>query len=118
MLLPSRARLFQPPRRDKALAAEGVEQKAIMQGAGKQPQTDSALKQALSHPRRLEMLGYLAQKKGAGTDEAELVEALGLSASRVRYHLLVLSNAGLIAHLDDQELGRSDRFVAAASASL
>jgi len=90
----------------------------LMQGESKQPQTDSALKQALSHPRRLEMLGYLAQKKGTGTDEAELVEALDLSASRVRYHLLVLSSAGLIAHLEGREQGRTDRYVAASSAGV
>lgn len=113
--LPSRVRLFQPPRRDKALAAEGVEQKAIMQGKGKQPQADPALGQALSHPKRLEILGYLMEKKEAGTDEEELVEALGLPSLRVGYHLSVLQGADLIAHADDLEQGR---YIASASAGL
>ncbi len=107
--------MFQPPRRDKALAAEGVEQKALMQDDGKHPQTDPVLEQARSHPKRLEMLRYLVQKKGTGTDEAELVEALDLSAPRVKYHLLVLRSADLIAHADDPE---QCRYIAAASAGL
>lgn len=88
-----------------------------MQDEGKQHQTDPVLERALSHPKRLEMLGYLAQKKGEGTDEAELVEALDLSTPRVKYHLLVLSSAGLIAHLEDQELGAAG-YIATASAGL
>jgi DNA-binding transcriptional ArsR family regulator len=92
-----------------------VEQKTIMQGEGKQPQADPVLEQALSHPKRLEILGYLVQKKGTGTDEAELVEALDLSAPRVKYHLLILQNADLIAHVDDLAQGR---YIAAASAGL
>jgi predicted ArsR family transcriptional regulator len=62
------------------------------------------------------MLGYLMQKKGMGTDEAELVKALDLSASQVRYHLLVLSSADLIAHVDDWKQGTAGRYVAASSA--
>jgi len=105
--------LFQLPRRDKALAAEGVEQKAIMQDEGKQSSpTDSALKQALSHPRRLDMLGYLMRKRGTRTDEAELVEALDLPAPKVKYHLVILQGADLIAHTDDPTQG----YIAAASA--
>jgi DNA-binding transcriptional ArsR family regulator len=95
-----------------------VEQKAIMQDEGKQPQIHPVLEQALSHPKRLEILGYLMRKKGAGTGEAELVEALGLTASRVGYHLLVLGNADLIAHVDDREQGTAGRYVATASTSL
>jgi len=89
-----------------------------MQGEGKQPQTDPVLERALSHPKRLEMLGYLMQKKGTGTDEAELVEALDLSALRVKYHLAILQSADLIAHVDDLEQGTASRYIAAASAGL
>jgi|GEM_PF-1052707 len=88
-----------------------------MQGEGKRPQTDPVFERALSHPKRLDMLGYLMQKNGTGTDEAELVEALDLSAPRVKYHLLVLQSADLIAHVDDLE-GTANRYIAAASAGL
>jgi hypothetical protein len=100
----------------KALAAEGVEQKATMQGESKQPSPkDPVLERALSHPKRLAMLGYLMEKKGTGTDEEELVEALSLFAPRVKYHLLVLQNADLIAQADDLE---QSGYIAAASAGL
>jgi DNA-binding transcriptional ArsR family regulator len=62
------------------------------------------------------MLGYLVEKKGVGTDEGELAEALDLSASSARYHLLVLGSVDLIAHVDDRKQGTDDRYVAAASA--
>ncbi len=88
-----------------------------MQDEGK-PQTDPVLERALSHPKRLEMLGYLMQKKGTVTDEAELVEALDLSTPRVKYHLLVLQSADLIAHVDVLEQGTTSRYIAAASAGL
>jgi DNA-binding transcriptional ArsR family regulator len=82
-----------------------------MRDESKQPPTDSVVKRALSHPKRLEMLGYLRQK-GTGTDEAELVTALDLTAPRVKYHLSVLRSAGLIAHVE----GRKQGYIAAASA--
>jgi DNA-binding transcriptional ArsR family regulator len=85
-----------------------------MRDESKQPPTDSVIKRALSHPKRLEILGYLRQK-GTGTDEAELVTALDLTAPRVKYHLSVLQSAGLIARVDDLEQGR---YIAAASAGL
>jgi DNA-binding transcriptional ArsR family regulator len=91
-----------------------VEQKAIMRDEDKHPQADPVLEQALSHPKRQKRLGYLMQKRKTGTDEAELIEALNLSASRVKYHLSVLQGADLIAHADDSAQG----YVAAASASL
>jgi DNA-binding transcriptional ArsR family regulator len=86
-----------------------------MQDEGKHPQADPVLKRALSHPRRLEVLDYLMQKKEAGTGEAELAEALDLSSPRVGYHLLVLQNADLIVPVADREQGR---YIAAASAGL
>jgi DNA-binding transcriptional ArsR family regulator len=86
-----------------------------MQDERKQPPTDPVLERALSHPKRLEMLGYLAQKKGVGTDEAELIEALDLALPRVKYHLLVLQSADLIAHVGRETAGR---YVAASSAHL
>lgn len=86
-----------------------------MRDESKQPPTDPVIMRSLSHPKRLEMLGYLRQK-GTGTDEAELVVALGLSAPRVGYHLSVLRSADLIAHVDDWKQGTADRYVAASSA--
>lgn len=86
-----------------------------MQDKGKRPQVDPVLEQALSHPKRLDILGYLMKKRGTGTDEKELVEALGLLVPGVKYHLLVLQGAGLIAHADGLEHGR---YIAAASAGL
>jgi len=84
-----------------------------MQDEGKQPSPkDPVLERALSHPKRLAMLGYLMEKRGTGTEEEELVEALGLPASRVKYHLSVLQGADLIAHADPEQA----RYVAAASA--
>jgi DNA-binding transcriptional ArsR family regulator len=84
-----------------------------MRDESKQPPTDSVIKRALSHPKRLEMLGYLRQK-GTGTDEAELVTALDLATPRVRYHLSVLQSAGLVSHVDDRKQGTTDRYVAVA----
>ena len=85
-----------------------------MQNQNRQPgPAEPVLKRALSHPKRLEILGSLMQKK-LGTDEEELVEALGLVASTVRYHLTVLHDADLIVQLDD---GEARSYVVAASAS-
>jgi DNA-binding transcriptional ArsR family regulator len=70
------------------------------------------IKRALSHPKRLEMLGYLRQK-GTVT-EAELIAALDLAGPRVKYHLLVLQSASLIAHVEGRERETTDRYVAAA----
>jgi DNA-binding transcriptional ArsR family regulator len=83
-----------------------------MQAKGKP--TNSALRQALSHPRRIEILVYLT-KKGTGTDEAELAEAFDLPVPRVKYHLLVLQGANWITPADDLEQGR---YIAAASAGM
>ncbi|HET7484175.1 MAG TPA: helix-turn-helix domain-containing protein [Solirubrobacterales bacterium] len=84
-----------------------------MQDKSKHSQANPVLEQALSHPRRLEMLDHLVRKKEVGTDETELAEALDLSTSRVGYHLLVLRSADLIAPVSDREQGR---YVAASSA--
>jgi len=84
-----------------------------VQDQGKQPnQTEPALKQALGHPKRLEIFDYLTQKGGA--DGAELVEALDLPASRVKYHLSVLQGADLIAYAEERGRGSTNRYVAAA----
>ena len=84
-----------------------------MQDQSKQPKpAEPAIKRALGHPKRLEILGYLTQKGGA--DEGELVEALDLSAPRLGYHLSVLGNADLIVHLEERERGAAGRYVAAA----
>lgn len=86
-----------------------------VQDQNRQPNpTEAMLKRALSHPKRLEILGCLT-KKEAGTSEEELIEALGLTPSRVRYHLAVLQSADLIAHVD-RASGALDQYVATASA--
>jgi len=68
-------------------------------------------KQALSNPERFELLDCIAQK-GTGIDEGELAELLGLSATKVRYHLTVLHSADLVRHPDRSP----DRYVVAAAA--
>jgi DNA-binding transcriptional ArsR family regulator len=89
-----------------------------VQGESKQPRPkDPVLERALSHPKRLAMFGYLMEKRGTGTEE-ELVEALDLPAPRVKYHLLVLRGADLIAHIEVQGRGTADRYIATASAGL
>lgn len=86
-----------------------------MRDEGKQPcPKDPVLKRALSHPKRLAMLGYLVEKRRTGTDEEELVEALGLPISRVKYHLWVLQSADVITRVDDPAQG----YIATASAAL
>jgi DNA-binding transcriptional ArsR family regulator len=77
---------------------------------------DPLLQRALSHPKRLAMLGYLMQKQGEGTDEIELADALDLSLAKVKYHLRVLYEADLIAHAEERESATAERYVAAASA--
>jgi DNA-binding transcriptional ArsR family regulator len=73
-------------------------------------------KRALSHPKRREILDYLTERGGAG--EAELIEALGLTAVRVKYHLGVMRDAGLVVHVEGSERDDAGRFyVAADSAS-
>jgi hypothetical protein len=110
--------LFQPLGATRHSLPRGWNRKRFVQGEGKQPQVDPVLERALSHPKRLEILGYLRQKKRAGTDEAELIEVLDLSAPRVKYHLSVLYSAGPIAPVENQAPGAIDRYIAATSAGL
>ncbi len=88
-----------------------------MQGHSKQPDPpDPAIRRALGHPTRLEILGYLTEKGGA--DEAALVEALDLVAPRARYHLAILRDAALIARVASGDPGRSGSMYIAAPADL
>lgn len=84
----------------------------------KRAQTQSiepSLERSLSHPRRLEIFGYLMQQ-GRGVGETKLVEALGLPAPTVGYHLAVLCDAALIVQVETPN-GESERtFTTAASA--
>ena len=73
-----------------------------MRNGSKQPPDDTALKRAVRHPKRLEMLGYLAGQEG-GTEEDELADVLGLTPPLVKYHLGVLQSADLVAHVEDGE---------------
>jgi len=85
-----------------------------MQGESKQfSQEDIALKRAVGHPKRLELLGCLARSK-TGMEEAELSEALGLTPSLVTYHLGILRSADLVAHVEDAKPGTPLRYVALA----
>lgn len=72
---------------------------------------EQALRRAVRHPKRLEMLGYLTGE-GTGIDEVELAEALGLNLSLVKYHLKILQSAGLVVSVD-REPGASEHYVAA-----
>jgi len=69
---------------------------------GNQRDEDTALKRAVRHPRRLQILGFLAGSE-AGRDESDLAEALGEPPARLRYHLKVLQSADLVAHVGDGE---------------
>jgi DNA-binding transcriptional ArsR family regulator len=75
---------------------------------------EAALRRAVRHPKRLEMLGALAGEK-VGADEVELAETLGLSIPLARYHLRILCCADLIASAGEQGQGTATRYVAAAS---
>lgn len=60
---------------------------------------EPTFKRALSHPKRLAIFEYFTQKRTA-IAEAELVEALDLTAPVTRYHLTVLCDADLIAEVE------------------
>jgi len=84
-----------------------------MRDQGKQSSHDEiVLKRAVRHPKRLELLGYLAGKK-SGTEEDELAEVLGLTPPLVKYHLEVLRSADLVAHVEESA-GGADRYIVAA----
>lgn len=86
-----------------------------MQGQSKESSAqDTVVKQAISHPKRLEMLGYLAGKK-TGIDQVELAEALNLNPPLVNYHLRVLQSADLVAPVEDSEPGAIDRYAVVAA---
>lgn len=68
------------------------------------------LERALSHPKRVEILDYLTRKgDGARTRRTELARLLGLSDAKVKYHLRVLDDAGLIARVEGRGQGRAHR---------
>lgn len=83
-----------------------------MPNASKQPPNDTALKRAVRHLKRLELLGYLAGKEG-GTEEDELADALGLTSPLVKYHLGVLRSADLVACIEGSARGAADRYIVA-----
>lgn len=56
------------------------------------------------------MLNCIGQRE-AGMDEGEMPDVLGLTHAKVRYHLLVLRNADLIASADQAP----DRYIAVAA---
>lgn len=77
---------------------------------------ESQIRLALSHPRRTELFDYLIQHKD-GTSEEALAAEFGMSVPLVEYHLTVLSNADLIARLDDgqESTAAGHSYVAASS---
>ena len=81
------------------------------------PEMDAQLKRALSHPRRQEVFSYIMKKgDGTRTDEREIADALGLTVPKVKYHLMVLHDADLIAIDEGQGQGETERsFIASAS---
>ena len=81
---------------------------------GKSSLQNTALKQAVGHPGRQEILGYLAGNK-TGIDEVELAEALGLNPPLVKYHLRVLQSADLVAPVKNSEPGAIDRYAVVAA---
>ncbi len=74
---------------------------------------EPALRQAVRHPKRLQILGYLTEKR-AGVDESGLADALGSSHLLVRYHLKILQSAGLVAHAKGPQSSAAERYVIAA----
>lgn len=85
----------------------------VMQAEGKQSShEETALKRAVRHPKRLELLGYLAGEK-TGMEEVELAEALGLTPPLVKYHLEVLRSADLVAHVEGSVGEAADRYIVA-----
>lgn len=83
-----------------------------MHNHSKQSRPDEfMLRRAVRHPKRLEMLGYLAGEE-AGIDEVKLAEALGLNPLLVKYHLKVLRRADLVVSVD-REPGASEHYIAA-----
>ena len=90
-----------------------------MDDAAKQSHpVDPLIRRALSHPRRTAALGYLMEKRGCETDEAELAATLDLPMASARYHLMVLRDADLIVQVGDRESGAANRYVAAAAAGV
>lgn len=62
------------------------------------------IQRALAHPRRREVLGYLLQQgEDGGTTEDELAAEFGMGRRILEYHLKVLRDADLIAHVDDEQ---------------
>ncbi|MGE5283008.1 MAG: ArsR/SmtB family transcription factor [Chloroflexota bacterium] len=72
---------------------------------------EAALKRALAHPRRLEILSFLTQKRGCA--EAHMADELGLAFPLVAYHVRVLESADLVADTENPEQGATDRYVVA-----
>jgi DNA-binding transcriptional ArsR family regulator len=83
-----------------------------MRNGSKQPPDDTTLKRAIRHPKRLELLGYLAGNK-TGMERVELAEVLGSTLPLVNYHLRVLQGADLVTHVEDSESGTTHRYVVA-----
>jgi len=85
-----------------------------MHDHGKQSSHDEpALRQAVRHPKRLQILGYLTEKR-AGVDESGLADALGSSRLLVRYHLEILQSAGLVARTKGPQPSAAERYVVSA----
>jgi predicted transcriptional regulator len=74
---------------------------------------DPVLKGALSHARRIEILGHLMHQANTASTK-KVARALNISLHQAAYHLTVLHNADLIARVKTaQELGRVEYSYAA-----
>jgi DNA-binding transcriptional ArsR family regulator len=73
------------------------------------PHTIRQLKQALSHPARQAILGYLLGS-GEPMSEGDLARLLDLGEAKVTYHLTVLRQADLVMQTEEgQEPGLGER---------
>jgi len=82
-----------------------LEPQTVMGNLGNQRDEDTVLKRAVRHPRRLQILGFLAGSE-TGCDESDLAKALNEPPAKLRYHLGVLQSADLVAHVGHGEAAR------------
>lgn len=73
------------------------------------------LKQALAHPRRLEIFIFLMDGLDEnGTSEQELAEVLNMNARRLEYHLKVLQDVDLVTNVAEDRDTNEPSYIALA----
>jgi DNA-binding transcriptional ArsR family regulator len=104
----------QRPERQSHFIARGAEAHHHMQNQAKKINAEAAaLKRALCHPRRLEILSFLIRRHG-GAEAGSLAEELDLTLAQATYHLKVLEGAALVADADSLGQGTTNRYVVVA----